>query len=127
MTAPDASARWTVEDHLRGKPPASVELYRRFVELVSACGPFTYAVSKTTITFKGSRRGFAGARPTQDGLSAYLDLQRVIQDERFIRADPYTKRLFVHQARIRRPEELDEEFAGWVREAYDVGQGGHLS
>jgi hypothetical protein len=22
---------------------------------------------------------------------------------------------------------LDDEFAGWVREAYDVGQGGHLA
>jgi hypothetical protein len=41
-------------------------------------------------------------------------------------AAPYTKRLFVHQFRIRTPEQLDEEFAGWVREAYVVGQGGHL-
>jgi hypothetical protein len=36
---------WTVEDHLRDKPPAVVALYRRFVELVQACGPFEYAVS----------------------------------------------------------------------------------
>jgi hypothetical protein len=61
----------SVEDHLRDKPAASVELYDRFVDLVSACGPFTYAVSKTTITFKGSRRGFAGARPTKTGLTGY--------------------------------------------------------
>jgi hypothetical protein len=45
---------------MRDKPPASVELYQRFVDLVEACGPFTYAAAKTTITFKGSRRGFAG-------------------------------------------------------------------
>jgi hypothetical protein len=38
----------------------------------------------------------------------------------------YTKRLYVHQMRILRPEDLDEELAGWVREAYDVGQGAHL-
>ena len=56
---------WTVDDHLRGKPEGSVALYRSFVRLVTACGPFTYAVAKTTITFKGSRRGFAGARPTE--------------------------------------------------------------
>ena len=122
----DASA-WTVQDHLRDKPPAVVALYRRFVELVQACGPFDYAVSKTAITFKGSRRGFAGAKPRADGLDGYLDLQRRVEDPRIRRASPYTKRLLVHQFRISAPEQLDEEFAGWVREAYQVGQGGHLA
>ena len=118
---------WTVEDHMRGKPAGCVELYQRFVELVEACGPFTYAVAKTTITFKGSRRGFAGARPTMHGLAGYLDLQRIVEDPRILRASPYTKRLFVHQFRIGEREQLDDEFAGWVREAYEVGQGGHLA
>jgi hypothetical protein len=118
---------WTVEDHMRGKPPGCVELYQRFVELVEACGPFTYAVAKTTITFKGSRRGFAGARPTMRGLAGYLDLQRIVEDPRILSAAPYTKRLFVHQFRIGDREQLDDEFAGWVRAAYEVGQGGHLA
>lgn len=118
---------WTVEDHLQGKPAASVGLYRQFVGLVEACGPFTYAVAKTTITFKGSRRGFAGARPTAQGLAGYLDLQRRVDDSRIRSASPYTKRLFVHQFRVRTPDELDDEFAGWVREAYAVGQGAHLT
>jgi hypothetical protein len=118
---------WTVEDHLRDKPPGCVQLYRRFVELVEACGPFTYAVAKTTITFKGSRRGFAGARPTLQGLAGYLDLQRMVEDPRILGAAPYTKRLFVHRFRISGPDQLDDEFAGWVREAYQVGQGHHLT
>jgi hypothetical protein len=121
------SSEWTVEDHLRGKPATVVALYRRFVELVQACGTFEYAVSKTAITFKGSRRGFAGAKPTTHGLDGYLDLQRRVQDPRIRRASPYTKRLLVHQFRISAPEQLDEEFAGWVREAYQVGQGEHLA
>jgi hypothetical protein len=120
-------SEWTVEDHLRDKPPAVVALYRRFVELVQACGPFDYAVSKTAITFKGSRRGFAGAKPKAHSLDGYLDLQRHVEDPRIRRAAPYTKRLVVHQFRINAPEQLDGEFAGWVREAYQVGQGGHLA
>ncbi|HVQ95670.1 MAG TPA: DUF5655 domain-containing protein [Mycobacteriales bacterium] len=121
------SAVWTVEDHLVGKPEGSVALYHSFVALVSACGPFSYAVAKTTITFKGSRRGFAGARPTDRGLVGYLDLQRQVTDPRIRNASPYTRKLFVHHYRISSPEELDEEFAGWVREAYDVGRGAHLT
>ena len=117
---------WTVDDHLRGQPPAAVDLFRRFVRLVEACGPFEYAVAKTTITFKGVRRGFAGARPTKLGLVGYLDLQRRVDDRRIQRASPYTKNLFVHHFRITDPTEMDGEFAGWVREAYDVGRGAHL-
>ena len=118
---------WTVEDHLRGKPPAAVALFESFVALVTACGPFTYAPAKTMITFKGTRRGFAGARPTVQGrLSGYLDLQRVVTDPRISNVSPYTKRLFVHHYRIDDPGQLDEVFAGWLGEAYAVGAGAHL-
>ena len=120
-------SEWTVQDHLRGNPPAVVALYQRFVELVQACGPFDYAVSKTAITFKGSRRGFAGAKPKAHSLDGYLDLQRRVEDPRIRRASPYTTRLVVHQFRISASEQLDEGFAGWVREAYQVGQGEHLA
>jgi hypothetical protein len=50
-----------------------------------------------------------------------------VEDPRIRSAAPYTNRLVVHQFRISAPEQLDEEFAGWVREAYQVGQGGHLA
>lgn len=118
---------WTVDDHLAGQPADSVALYRRFVEMLEECGPFSYSVTKTTITFKSARRGFAGALPTRRGLSVYLDLQRVIEDRRIISAAPYTRRLFVHQIRLTAPDDLDQEFHGWVREAYAVGQGAHMA
>ena len=98
------SSEWTVEDHLGDKPPAVVALYQRSVELVQACGPFEYTVSKTAIGFKGSRRGFAGAKPTAQSLDGYLDLQRRVTDLRIRSAAPYTKRLVVHQFRISGPE-----------------------
>ena len=117
---------WTVEDHLAGQPASSVALYERFVELVARCGPFSYAVAKTMITFKGVRRGFAGARPDRRGLRGYLDLQRVVEDRRITNATPYTARLFVHHYRIATLDELDDDVAGWVAEAYAVGAGAHL-
>ena len=117
---------WTVDDHLRGLDPAVIRLYERFVELVEACGPFEVSVAKTAITFKGSRRGFAGAKPKNHWLDGYLDLQRRLKDPRIRSASPYTKRLFVHQFRVTALDQLDEEFAGWVREAYEVGEGRHL-
>jgi Domain of unknown function (DUF5655) len=119
-------AGWTVERHLLGRPPQVVALYRRFVELAEACGPFTYSVTKTAITLKGTRRGFAGAKPGGRALGGYLDLQRQVHDPRITRSAPYTTSLYVHQFRVRELEQLDEEFAGWLREAYRVGAGAHL-
>ena len=118
---------WTIADHLSGSDAEVLRLYERFVELIGTCGPFVVAVSKTAITFKGTRRGFAGAKPKKHWLDGYLDLQRKVRDPRIRRASPYTKRLFVHQFRIIALDQLDDDFAGWVGEAYEVGQGHHLT
>jgi hypothetical protein len=118
---------WTVERHLRDKPRPVVALYDRFIRLAEDCGPFSYSVAKSAITLKGSRRGFAGLTPRQTSLTGYLDLQRRVVDPRIQRSSPYTKRLFVHRFRIVAPEELDDEFAAWLGEAYAVGQGAHLA
>jgi Domain of unknown function (DUF5655) len=118
---------WTVERHLRDKPEHVVALYKRFIQLAEACGPFSYSVAKSAITLKGSRRGFAGLTPRQTSLTGYLDLQRRVIDPRIQRSSPYTKRLFVHHFRVVAAEELDDEFATWLGEAYAVGQGNHLA
>jgi hypothetical protein len=60
-------------------------------------------------------------------LDGFLDLQHVVRDTRIVRSSPYTKRLYVHQFRVGRITQLDEQFASWVREAYDVGAGAHLA
>jgi hypothetical protein len=117
---------WTVQRHLADKPSEVAALYRRFVELAEACGPFTYSVTKTAITLKGERRGFAGASPGTDRLDGYLDLRQQVTDPRIRRSAPYTKRLFVHHFRVTTPDELDAEFGDWIRQAYAVGRGDHL-
>ncbi|MGK3954548.1 DUF5655 domain-containing protein [Microbacterium sp. I2] len=121
-----AADEWTIARHLADQPEFAVELYHRFIEMVESIGPFTYAVSKTTITVKGERRGFAGPRPYRSGLRGYFDLQREVTDPRIISVSPYTQRLFVHQYRVASMDDLDEEFAGWLQEAYVVGNGAHL-
>jgi hypothetical protein len=123
----DMASEWTVERHLLGKPSEVIALYHRFIQMAQDCGPFTYAVSKTAITLKGTRRGFAGAVPGEYALRGYLDLRRPVEDARITRSDAYTKRLYVNHFRVTSPDQLDEQFAGWLREAYQVGAGAHLT
>lgn len=117
---------WTVERHLAGKPDFAVDLCRQFIHAVEELGPFAFAVSKSAITLKGDRRGFAGVRPDRQGIRGYLDLQREVRDARITAVAPYTTRLLVHHFRLRSSDELDDEFFGWLREAYAVGNGAHL-
>ncbi len=121
----DPADEWGIEQHLAGKPRIVVDLYDHFVELITECGPFAYRITKTAIAFKGTHRGFAGAKPRKASLDGFLDLQRAIEDDRFLRVSPYTKRLFVHQFRITSLGQMDRSFAEWVREAYLVGAGAH--
>ena len=121
-----ADDEWTVERHLSGKPVHVVALYHRFIELAEACGPFTYAVAKTAVSLKGTRRGFAGAVLTMSSLDGHFDLQRQLSDPRIRRSSPYTRRLFVHHFRVKSLDELDDEFGRWMAEAHAVGQGAHV-
>jgi|SRR5215208_1875753 len=118
---------YTIKDHLLGKDPATVSLYKRFVELVEACGPFEYIVGKDGIAFKGQQRNFAVAKPKTHSLNGVLVLQRRLQDPRVRTAQLYTKRLFGNQFHVTDPDQLDEEFANWVCEAYQVAQGQQLA
>ena len=123
----DSGRLWTVEDHMYGADPANVELYQAVAALIQSIGRVTLSVSKTTITFKGARRGCAGARPTKHGVEGYLDLMRSLDGDRRIRGvAPYTKRLWVNSYRVTSLADLDDVFRGWVIEAFAVGQGEHL-
>src|SRR4051812_10097240 len=117
---------WTVEDHLAAGDEWTVALWRRFAAIIDGFGPVTLSVSKTTVTFKGTRRGFAGARPTITALVGYFDLMRELPaDRRLQRAAPFGRNLFVHHFTVTDASDLDDEFVGWLREAYAVGCGAH--
>jgi hypothetical protein len=44
-----------------------------------------------------------------------------------VRIETYSPRNVLHALRLRTPAEVDDEFRGWLREAYDVGQQRHLA
>lgn len=119
---------WTVDDHLAQGSDAMVELWWQVRAAIESFGPTSLAVSKTTVTFKGSRRGFAGASPRKDDVVGYFDIMRIVGegDPRIRRVAPYGRNLFVHQFRLTDAAQLGDEFVGWLGEAFAVGAGAHL-
>ncbi|MCU0514086.1 MAG: DUF5655 domain-containing protein [Anaerolineae bacterium] len=116
-----------LQQHMDRATPAGRALYDRLVHLLAEIGPYTVHPAKSTITFKGVRRGFCGAHPVQDSLKGYFDLTRALPPDARVRSvSPYTRRLFVHHFRVVALDEMDDTFHAWLREAYAVGRGDHL-
>jgi hypothetical protein len=116
---------WTVEDHLEGRAPNVRDLYQAFERLIAECGPYSVAVAKTAIAFKGTVRGFAGVTPRATSLAGFLDLMERHDEPPFTRAEPYTAKLWVHRFVVETVDQLDDRFAARVQDAYRVGEGAH--
>lgn len=122
----DSCGAYSVEQHLKGKNARVVRLYRRFAELVSECGPVVLAPGKTRIGFQ-VRMIFAAISPKVGGLACHVVLSRTLENPRFTHIHSISPRNHVHHFRIRSVEELDDEVASWLQEAYRVEEQKHLA
>ncbi len=118
---PHSCGRYTVEAHLEGKSPHVVALYERLATLARACGPILLAPAKTRIGFQ-VRMIFAAVTLRQNELRAHVVLARRLENPRFTRIESLSPRSHVHHFRIHSLDELDDEVAAWLCEAYRWGR-----
>jgi hypothetical protein len=102
---------------LDGKPPEVVELYDRFAELVLRCGQVVVAPTKTRVLFK-VRTVFATAAVATNWLDVVFVLGRRLKHRRIKKAQQEYPGV-VHFLRVERAEDLDDDLAAWLQEAYD--------
>ncbi|HEX3920861.1 MAG TPA: hypothetical protein VHY31_01075, partial [Streptosporangiaceae bacterium] len=70
----------------------------------------------------------ASAGIGRTGLQGHIVLPCPLSgDERIYKVSPLTKRLFGNWYKAKSDRDLDQEFADWLREARDVGDGVHLA
>ena len=119
-------ARVRVDDVFADASDLSLALFHRFRSMVDSVGATELSVTRSGVGFAGTHRVFAAVRPTGKGLGGFLDLTYEVDDERFSSVEPYTKRLFIHKLRLSDVDQLNEQFRGWVDDAYWVGAGRHL-
>jgi hypothetical protein len=111
--------------HFERRPPEIRELFDRFTAVLEQLGPVSVLPEKTRIAFH-VRMSFAVAMPRQRWLDGHLVLARRIDSPRFRRVETFSPRNHLHAFRVRRAEDLDAEFRGWMAEAYAVGAQEHL-
>jgi Domain of unknown function (DUF5655) len=106
--------------------PAVRATFDRVLAVVGALGPVTVLPEKTRIALH-VRMSFAAFMPRTRWLNGHLVLARQIDSARFTKVEVYSPRNILHAFRLTGPDEVDEEFAGWLAEAYAVGEQRHLA
>ena len=118
-------ARHTLAELFAGKPPHIRELFDRFRDMVEAWGPAKVIAYHDRAGFM-LRVRFAAAVPKTRWLDVGLWLPRRVDNPRFHRIETLTPNTHVHLLRVTDTEQLDDQVAEWVKEAYAVGRQEHL-
>jgi hypothetical protein len=105
--------RHSVQRFLAGRTVPERALYRRFVALIAAGGPYELAPARTRIAFLAEVRFASVNGLGPRGLDVHLVLPRRLRSARFRRVEQLG-RLFVHHLRFTAPAQLDAQVAAWV-------------
>jgi hypothetical protein len=114
-----------LDRHFVGKAATVRATFDRVLGVVSQLGPVTVLPEKTRIALH-VRMSFAAFVPRVRWLDGHLVLAERIDSARFRRIETYSARNVLHAFRLTSPEEVDGEFVGWLRLAYEVGAQLHL-
>jgi hypothetical protein len=115
----------SLDAHLAGRDPELVAIFWRLVQLAERNGPVTVLPEKTRVAFQ-VRMSFAAVTPRRRWVDGHVVLARRLEHPRFRRIDSISPRNHVHHFRLARLDEVDDEVAAWLAEAYRVGQQHHL-
>jgi hypothetical protein len=113
-----------LDRHFARASPGVRATFDRVLAVVSRFGPVTVLPEKTRIALQ-VRMSFAAFMPRRTWLGGHLVLARRIDSPRFLRVDTYSPRNVVHAFRLTSPGDVDDEFAAWLAEAYQVGAQQH--
>jgi Domain of unknown function (DUF5655) len=114
-----------LDRHFARASPQVRATFDAVLAAVARVGPVQVLAEKTRIALQ-VRMSFAAFMPRRDWLNGHLVLARRIDSPRFLRIDTLSPRNVVHAFRLTAPAEVDEEFADWLAEAYQVGAQQHL-
>jgi hypothetical protein len=109
--------RYRIADHFTGKDPNVRRAYRRFVQLVRACGKVEIYAQKTRIVCMGDVR-FAEVKPARQWIDFGLWLNRQAKHPAFLRSEPLPNDSFGCYFRFTDPAQMDDAFAALVVEAH---------
>jgi hypothetical protein len=116
---------YELDDHFQGKDPRIREVFDAWRGLAEACGQVTVYAQKSRIVFQVRVR-FGGAVIRKRYVDAALWLMRGVEHPRLARTESFGSLGYGHHFRLETCEDLDEDLAALMREAYAIGCQEHL-
>jgi hypothetical protein len=114
-----------LDAHFDGCDPGVRHTFDAILSVVQACGPVSVLPEKSRIALH-VRMSFAAFQPRRHWLGGHLVLAERVDSPRFSKVEVYSPRNVLHAFRLTDPGQVDDEFAGWLRLAYAVGEQRHL-
>jgi hypothetical protein len=111
-------ARATMQDWDARMNGHTRALFRKFCELIAACGPYHLAPAKTRIAILARVRfaGVVGVSPSDITIS--FALPRSLRSRRFLDVKEVAPGWWAHRIRIADTKELDGELGAWLQRSY---------
>jgi Domain of unknown function (DUF5655) len=113
-----------IEAHFARSQASVREAYDAALNVVQGLGPVEVLAEKTRIAWH-VRMSFAAFQPRVSWLDGHLVRAHDVPSPRWRRVEVFSARNVLHAFRLAGPEDVDDEFAGWPPEAYDVGAQRH--
>jgi hypothetical protein len=109
-----------IERHFVDKDTFARPTFERVCEVLNACGDYTILGQKTWIAFQG-RSLFAFLKPKRIGVEATVVLELPIASPRIVKQESFSSRKEMYRIILRSMDDLDDEFLGWLSDAYSAG------
>jgi hypothetical protein len=120
-----ACGRYTLASHFEGRPKAVRAIFDRLLTIAEKNGPVTVLPEKTRIAFH-VRMSFAAFVIRRNWVDGHVVLARRLENPRFRRIETFSPRNHLHAFRFESVDDIDNEVAAWLAEAYRVGEQRHL-
>lgn len=99
--------------------PVSRQLYQELLAAIGSIGPFREEEKKTSIHLvRGT--AFAGVHPRKQHLLVTIKAEKAIRSARVVKAEQASKNRWHLDIKIAASSDIDAEFLGWLRHAYDL-------
>ena len=111
------SARFTVDQHFKGKDPKVKSIYDRILAEAHKFGPVIEEPKKTSIHLVNVS-AFAGVATRKNALILTIKSSVPIRDKRVTKTEKVSASRFYQELKLTSPREVDPLLIGWLLEAY---------
>jgi hypothetical protein len=120
-----ACGRYTLASHFKGKSATVRAIFDKLLFLARRNGPVSVVPEKTRIAFQ-VRMSFAAFVIRRNWVDGHVVFARRLENPRFRRIETFSPRNHLHAFRFESVDDVDDEVAAWLAEAYRVGEQRHL-